>query len=154
MTRISEVGLQAFPIDRYATIANHGTVEELRALAVRASDCLVGRAMWHINSTAAGGGVAEMLPSMLGYCRDLGIDARWLVINGEPDFFQITKRLTHQPSDNTLRIIGRECRSALGNKQLHIKHNLSPSVLSQQKLLNMIRSRLIKSQSSLADGKR
>jgi len=95
MTMISEVGLQAFPIDRYAPIANHGAVEELRELAVRASDCLSGRAMWHINSTAAGGGVAEMLPSMLGYCRDLGIDARWIVISGEPDFFHITKRLHH-----------------------------------------------------------
>ena len=95
MTMISEVGLQAFPIDRYTTIANHGAVEELRELAVQASACIAGQAMWHVNSTAAGGGVAEMLPSMLGYCRDLGIDARWLVINGEPDFFQITKRLHH-----------------------------------------------------------
>ncbi|MBT8442912.1 MAG: glycosyltransferase [Gammaproteobacteria bacterium] len=95
MTMISEVGLQAFPIDRYAPISNHDAVEELRELAVRASECLAGQAMWHVNSTAAGGGVAEMLPSMLGYCRDLGIDARWLVINGEPDFFQITKRLHH-----------------------------------------------------------
>ncbi|MGI9344476.1 MAG: glycosyltransferase [Gammaproteobacteria bacterium] len=95
MTRISEVDLHAFPIDRYASIANHGTVEELHELAKRARHCLDGQAIWHVNSTAAGGGVAEMLPTILGYCRDLGIDARWLVISGEPDFFRVTKRLHH-----------------------------------------------------------
>lgn len=56
---------------------------------------LEGRVFWHINSTAKGGGVAEMLPSMLGYLVDYGIDARWLVISGEGKFFPITKRLHH-----------------------------------------------------------
>jgi len=95
LSNVAEVDLHAFPIDRYTAIANHGVVEELRELAMRAGDALDGQAMWHINSTAAGGGVAEMLPSILGYCRDLGIDARWLVISGAPDFFRITKRLHH-----------------------------------------------------------
>jgi len=95
VSNISEVGLQAFPIDRYAPVAKQGTVDELRQLAVQVREILNGQAVWHINSTAAGGGVAEMLPSLLGYCRDLGIDTRWLVISGSPDFFQITKRLHH-----------------------------------------------------------
>ena len=50
----------------------------------RYREVLDGQAVWHINSTAAGGGVAEMLPSLLGYCRDLGINTRWLVISGSP----------------------------------------------------------------------
>jgi trehalose synthase len=46
-----------------------------------------------VNSTAAGGGVAEMLRVLLPYVRGAGIDARWLVIEGDEQFFAITKRL-------------------------------------------------------------
>ena len=46
-----------------------------------------------MNSTAAGGGVAEMLRSFLAYTRGAGIDVRWMVIAGTPDFFRITKRI-------------------------------------------------------------
>jgi trehalose synthase len=46
-----------------------------------------------VNSTATGGGVAELLRSLIPYCRDAGIDARWLVIEGTPAFFTVTKRI-------------------------------------------------------------
>src|SRR5919197_1023197 len=59
-----------------------------------AQAALAGRAVWNVNSTATGGGVAEMLQTLLAYVRGAGIDARWLVIEGDPDFFAITKR-TH-----------------------------------------------------------
>jgi trehalose synthase len=49
--------------------------------------------MWNISSTAHGGGVAEMLDLLVGYARDGGVDARWLVVDGDPAFFSITKRL-------------------------------------------------------------
>ncbi|NUT38249.1 MAG: glycosyltransferase [Hamadaea sp.] len=49
--------------------------------------------IWQVNSTASGGGVAEMLHSLLGYLVDLGIDVRWLVLDGEEEFFDLTKRL-------------------------------------------------------------
>jgi trehalose synthase len=51
--------------------------------------------LWNVNSTAVGGGVAEMLQSLLRYCRGVGIDARWIVIEGDPAFFKVTKRLHH-----------------------------------------------------------
>src|SRR5262249_8984946 len=51
------------------------------------------RAVWNINSTAVGGGVAEMLQPILRYARGLGIQTRWLVIEGPPEFFKITKRV-------------------------------------------------------------
>ena len=54
---------------------------------------LTGRVIWHINSTARGGGVAEMLASLLAYARGAGADVRWLTISGDPEFFRITKRL-------------------------------------------------------------
>jgi trehalose synthase len=52
-----------------------------------------GRTVWNVNSTAVGGGVAEMLQVLVGYVDDLGIAIRWLVIHGDADFFSITKRV-------------------------------------------------------------
>jgi trehalose synthase len=64
---------------------------------------MAGRVVWNINSTATGGGVAEMLMALVGYVQDLDIDIRWLVISGDADFFTVTKRLHNlihgQPGD-------------------------------------------------------
>ena len=47
----------------------------------------------NVNSTANGGGVAEMLATLLGYVRGIGLEAEWLVIAGDPEFFTVTKRI-------------------------------------------------------------
>jgi trehalose synthase len=49
--------------------------------------------VWNINSTARGGGVVELLQPLVAYARGGGVDARWVVIDGSPEFFAITKRL-------------------------------------------------------------
>jgi trehalose synthase len=54
---------------------------------------LTGRVIWNVNSTARGGGVVELLRPLMGYSRGGGVDARWVVIGGEPEFFEVTKRL-------------------------------------------------------------
>ncbi len=54
---------------------------------------LNGRRVWNINSTAEGGGVAEMLQTLLPYCAELGWDIHWAVMFGEEDFFDVTKRI-------------------------------------------------------------
>jgi trehalose synthase len=59
-------------------------------------DRLEGRLIWNVNSTAAGGGVAEMLQVIVGYVVDLEIPAPWVVISGDAEFFAITKRLHNQ----------------------------------------------------------
>ncbi len=51
------------------------------------------RIAWHVSSTASGGGVAEMLPTLLAYGNGAGIENRWLVLDADPDFFTITKRI-------------------------------------------------------------
>jgi trehalose synthase len=70
--------------DRYAPVAE--------AIA-RAPIVFRGRAIWHVNSTARGGGVVELLQSLLAYTRGAGVDARWMVIAGTPRFFLVTKRI-------------------------------------------------------------
>src|SRR5262245_12354524 len=52
-----------------------------------------GRTVWNVNSTAAGGGVAEMLRSLMAYVCGASVDARWVVVPGTPEFFRVTKRL-------------------------------------------------------------
>ena len=54
---------------------------------------LAGARVWNVSSTAAGGGVAEMLHMLVGYCLGSGVDTRWVVIEGDQRFFDITKRL-------------------------------------------------------------
>ncbi|HZK50042.1 MAG TPA: glycosyl transferase family 1, partial [Actinomycetota bacterium] len=59
----------------------------------RAEATFQGRTIWNVNSTGKGGGVAEMLYSLLAYAMGSGVDARWRVIEGNPEFFRITKRV-------------------------------------------------------------
>ncbi|HWK26270.1 MAG TPA: glycosyltransferase [Solirubrobacter sp.] len=61
---------------------------------------LGGRRIWNVNSTARGGGVAEMLGPLLAYARGAGIDARWAVIDGDAPFFAVTKRLHNRLHGN------------------------------------------------------
>ncbi len=68
----------------------------LLAAAARFRYRLAGRTIWNVNSTAVGGGVAEMLQALVGYVADLDVPIRWMVIGGDPDFYAITKRLHNQ----------------------------------------------------------
>jgi trehalose synthase len=74
-------------IENYASTAGGDTVDALMALA---SD-LKGARVLHLNSTAYGGGVAELLRSHVPLLRSLGIDAEWKTISGDDPFFNVTK---------------------------------------------------------------
>jgi len=53
---------------------------------------LYGKHVLHINSTYQGGGVAEILNSLVPLMNDVGLDAGWRILHGNPDFFSITKK--------------------------------------------------------------
>ena len=95
MSHLSEVEIKAKPHGRFSGISGPEVVELIRRVADDMRRRLGGRVIWNINTTAAGGGVAELLRSLLAYSRDLGVDARWVVISGTPEFFRLTKRLHH-----------------------------------------------------------
>lgn len=57
------------------------------------ADRLAERQFLHISSTRSGGGVAEILQRMMAVLAGLGIDARWEVIEGDADFFDVTKKI-------------------------------------------------------------
>jgi len=76
-------------VDDYRAIVGDEEVDELYLLAER----LKGKSVQNINSTATGGGVAEILSRMVPLLRDLGIDAHWDVIKGNEKFFTVTKEM-------------------------------------------------------------
>ncbi|HEX8754639.1 MAG TPA: glycosyltransferase [Solirubrobacterales bacterium] len=80
------------PLDRFRSLLGD-EYEQIEAVAAWAREAFVGRAIWHISSTARGGGVAELLRTMLPYVRDAGVDTRWVVLRESPEFFCLTKRI-------------------------------------------------------------
>jgi len=75
-------------IDDYEPFIGCERVEEIRRLA----SPLEGRSWANVNSTFMGGGVAEMLRSLVPLARSVGIKARWFTIKGSEEFFTVTKK--------------------------------------------------------------
>jgi trehalose synthase len=78
---------------RFESVLLPDEYERLLELIDTGSRALHGRVVWNVNSTASGGGVVELLRPLLGYSRGGGVDARWVVISGDPRFFAVTKRI-------------------------------------------------------------
>jgi trehalose synthase len=76
-------------LDAYAEFVGAATIEEIRLLGER----LRGRRVQHVNSTAVGGGVAEILNRLVPLLCEVGLDAYWDVMRGGEEFFAVTKRL-------------------------------------------------------------
>ena len=88
-----EVAVEAMDLGRLRRILDPSRAERLSRYAEVAREQLQGRIVWNVNATAKGGGVAEMLQTILAYGRGAGVDTRWLVLDGDAEFFAITKRL-------------------------------------------------------------
>jgi trehalose synthase len=81
------LALGRIPLEDYAKLLGAGEIEELRALAKP----LRGRSMEMINSTAVGGGVAEILNRLVPLAEELDLQIKWNVMTGGQDFFDVTK---------------------------------------------------------------
>jgi trehalose synthase len=81
------VDLAPISLERYESVVGTETIEGLRELARP----LLGARIAHINATAYGGGVSELLRSIVPLYRALGVEASWSVIPGELQFFEVTK---------------------------------------------------------------
>jgi trehalose synthase len=95
------------PLTDYRQVIGDGEIEELRTLAAP----LRGRTVEMVNSTAVGGGVAEMLNRIVPLGRELELDIRWEVMTGGEDFFEVTKAFhnalhgeVYQPSTGHLDV--------------------------------------------------
>jgi trehalose synthase len=87
MTTPAQMAAPTNKLDDYAGLLGSGEIAELRVLAER----LGSRTIQMVNSTAVGGGVAEMLNRIVPLMEDLNLAIRWDVITGGEDFFAVTK---------------------------------------------------------------
>src|SRR5450755_2249590 len=93
MAILSHVPVGALNLETFGSVLAPEDYERFLGAVQRGRELFDGRVVWNVNSTAQGGGVAEMLVSLLAYARVAGIDTRWVVIAGNEDFFVLTKRI-------------------------------------------------------------
>ena len=79
--------LSSIRLSAYESVVGEAEIEQIRMLAAP----LAGTRIQHLNSTFAGGGVAELLSRLIPLMRDVGLDASWDVIQAGRQFFQVTK---------------------------------------------------------------
>jgi trehalose synthase len=96
VTLVHDVPIRPVAVTELEPVIGHGRYAQLVTAAAALRGRLGQRVIWNVNSTAAGGGVAEMLRVLVAYADGLGIAVRWAVISGDPEFFAITKRLHNQ----------------------------------------------------------
>jgi trehalose synthase len=97
---LQEVGLGPRSLADYTHLVGRGLVEQIRELA----EPVRGLRILHISASAFGGGVSEILYTLVPLMRDVGLDAHWNVILGREEFFNVTKLLHNslQGDENTL----------------------------------------------------
>jgi trehalose synthase len=93
MAVLEFVQIPTNPLERFAPIVGPEGFARIERIADRARREFAGRAIWHVSSTARGGGVAEILHMLLPYVRAAGVDTRWVVLRESDEFFAVTKRL-------------------------------------------------------------
>ena len=90
---LESVPIGKLSFERFETVLDPDRYRQVREAVEAARQLLQGRVVWNVNSTSRGGGVAEMLVSLLAYAHGAGVDARWIVIQGNEPFFALTKRI-------------------------------------------------------------
>jgi trehalose synthase len=90
---VKDVVIGSEPLDQLVELLKPDRRERITDVARWGSEMLEGRTVWHVNATATGGGVAEMLLALLAYTKDAGVDSRWVVLEASSEFFSLTKRI-------------------------------------------------------------
>ncbi len=119
-------------LDAYAEVVHLAeAVRALREEAAALVSALRGRAVWMVNSTSRGGGVAEMMPKLVSILNELGLDTKWVVMGSEdPAFFDLTKNLhnlIHGKGDPGLGDEERQLYAAVSSENAaELKQRLRP----------------------------
>ena len=103
---LQPVGVGHKTLADYTHLVGRSLCEEIRSLA----EGLEGLKVLHLSATAFGGGVSEVLYSVVPLMRDVGIDAHWQVIIGREEFFNATKLLHNALQGNPLDLSPTEWR--------------------------------------------
>ena len=87
--QLQQVNVGTKALADYTTIASRGLMEQIRGLA----EPLAGKRVLHLSATAFGGGVAEILYTLVPLMREAGLETEWRVIYGQDEFFDVTKAI-------------------------------------------------------------
>ncbi len=90
---MQDIEIEPMRMDRLVALFSEERRDQFENTAAAARGLLEGRIVWNVNATAHGGGVAEMLQTLLAYVRGVGVDTRWTVLDAPADFFVLTKRI-------------------------------------------------------------
>jgi trehalose synthase len=90
---LDEVDIPPLPPERFESVLTPDQYRRFQEAIRLARQRFAGISIVNVNSTVYGGGVAEMLRSLLAYIRGAGVDGRWLVVPAGPEFFRVTKRI-------------------------------------------------------------
>ena len=140
MALVQQVEIAPLDPNRFEEVLTAENFDDFAEIVQRAQELLANRVVWNVNSTAFGGGVAEMLRSLIAYARGASIDARWMVITGRKDFFRITKRIhnhlhgaagdggelgeaEHRIYEDVLEENGAELAAAISERDVVILHD-------------------------------
>lgn len=130
-------------LDAYIPIVGQAVIDDLKLIAQK----LGGKTVQHINSTAVGGGVAEILNRMVPLLSELGINTRWDVIKGGEQFFEVTKKFHNALHGHAVEITPQDYQHFLetGSKNISdtdtssdivFVHDPQPIVLVKKKKTN------------------
>jgi trehalose synthase len=133
---LQQVSVERKRLDDYAPVVGEEVIADLRKLAAPLRDAR----LLHINATAFGGGVAEMLQTLVPLMRDVGLDAEWQVIEGADEFFEVTKAchnglqgmdlaFTQEMQEVWQRYNERNARQLEGSYDLIVVHDPQPAGL-------------------------
>src|SRR5437868_8998063 len=84
---LQDVALGERSLADYTHLVGRGLVDEIKALA----EPLAGKRILHVSATAFGGGVSEILYTLVPLMSDVGLDCHWQVVYGREEFFNATK---------------------------------------------------------------
>ena len=124
VTDMLELQIAPSSLDKFSDLLTLERIVRFSAAAEEARELTRDRVVWNISATAHGGGVAEMLQTLLAFVRGVHVDTRWLVLTGSPAFFRVTKRVHNMlhgdPGDG----------GALGPEELGVLHAEIPPTRS------------------------
>lgn len=121
LSRVDRNGYRSAPsanIGNYRPFVDDDLLDEIRSLA----RSLSGARICHINSTAAGGGVAELLHCALPLLRSLDLQAEWRLMRGSPTFFAVTKEIHNALQGNKVDLTEEAQRIYLDHNRETAEH--------------------------------
>lgn len=112
------------PVEKYIDIVGDETIARL----YRKAGNLYGKRAFYLNSTFAGGGVAEILDHLIPMLNEIGVDAGWRILHGDSEFFEVTKKMHNSLQGGEIKITPEEREHYLRanegySKYTHITHD-------------------------------